>query len=173
MREALSGSGWVERTTGLAHSLRTAGHPTGGLLLVGTPQDEPWHLAAHLSDTASYAQRPELAPTLVRHAVPDGAPAHLAVGLRRIETVGRGQTLFVVAPADPDEQLLQRFSDARRRGGVLLSMTGAEAPELAGLVHDGLVLDAAALSLDLAGHLVSDAAGRTDERGRWWRRARR
>ncbi len=31
-----------------------------GHLLVGTPYDEPWHLAAHLDDGARYAQLPEL-----------------------------------------------------------------------------------------------------------------
>lgn len=172
LRRTLAGTGWVERTAELARSLRTAGHSQGGLLLVGTVDDEPWHLTAHLDEQARYAGLPELAPTLVRHVVPPGAPAHLAVDLSRIEAVGRGQTLLVVAPQEPDEHLLQRVSDARRRGGVLLSMAGTAGSELAGLSHDGLVVDPAMLSVDTTGHLVSAAAGQRPSGRTWWRRGR-
>ncbi len=54
--------------------LRTSTRQHGGLLLVGTEQHEPWHLAAHLSEDARRAGVAELVPTLVRHHVPDGAP---------------------------------------------------------------------------------------------------
>ena len=48
LRELLEGSGWVDRTREFAASLRRTS--AGGLLLVGTPTEEPWHLAAHLDD---------------------------------------------------------------------------------------------------------------------------
>lgn len=172
LRTALAGTGWVERTTGFARGLRTAGHSPGGLLLVGTETDEPWHLAAHLSDEARWSHLPELAPTLVRHAPPPGAPPHLAVGLDRLSGVRRGETLFVVAADLPGEHLLERVSDARRRGAVVLALAGAESSELTGLAHDGLVVPQTVLPFDATGHLVSAAAGAPEPRTRRlpWRR---
>jgi len=49
------------------------GHDVGGLLIVGVPTEEPWHLTAHLDDQARLAREPQLAPVLVRHRVPPGA----------------------------------------------------------------------------------------------------
>ena len=169
LRAALSGTGWVERAASLARSLRTADHDPGGLLLLGTPDDEPWHLAAHLDDQARYSQLPQLRPTLVRWSPPAGAPAHLAVGFERLSTVARGQTLFVVAPHTPPEQLLERVADARRRGSTVLALDGADS-ELAGLAHDALVVPAGPASpgIDVVGHLLSAAAGtRHARRSRW------
>ena len=166
LRAALSGTGWVERAAALARSLRTAGHDPGGLLLVGTPDDEPWHLAAHLDDEARYRALPQLRPTLVRWAPPPGAPAHLSVGLDRLSGVHRGETLFVVTPDEPPERLLERLADARRGGATLLALDGSESTDLSGLVHDALVVPptAAAPSLDAVGHLLSAAAGAPDRR---------
>ncbi|MBM7790038.1 hypothetical protein [Tenggerimyces flavus] len=67
LRSVLSGTAWVERTRSFARALRFAGHDSGGLLLVGTPREEPWHLTAHLDDEARWSEIPELRPTLVRH----------------------------------------------------------------------------------------------------------
>ena len=172
LRAALAGTGWVERTAGFARALRTAGHDPGGLLLVGTEHDEPWHLAAHLSDEARWSGLPELAPTLVRHAPPPGAPPHLAVGLERLSDVRRGETLFVVASDLPGEHLLERVSDVRRRGAVVLALEAEEGTELAGLAHDGLVVPQTVLPFDATGHLVSAAAGAPEpRRSRFpWRR---
>ena len=78
LRDLLASSGWVERTRDFAGSLRRSTTRPGGLLLVGTPKEEPWHLAAHLDDEARFSGRPELTPTLVRYAPPPGAPPHLA-----------------------------------------------------------------------------------------------
>lgn len=139
LRDILSGTSWVERSRGFARSLRRSTDSGDGLLLVGTPTHEPWHLAAHLDDEARYSGLDTLAPTLVRWAPPPGAPDHLAVGLERIEQVRRGETLFVVAPDDPTEGLLERLSDARRTGATLLSIDSGDA-DLAGLVHDELVI---------------------------------
>ena len=178
LRAALSGTGWVDRAVSLARSLRTAGHDPGGFLLVGTPDEEPWHLAAHLDDEARYAALPELRPTLVRWAPPPGAPPHLAVGLDRLTEVARGETVFVVAPEAPPERLLEQVADARRGGATVLAMDGSAgadgAPtELTGLAHDALVVPrlADAPSLDVMGHLLSAAAGQPAPRRRFaWRR---
>lgn len=90
LREVLSTSGWIERTRELGLCLRSTRSP-GGLLVVGTPEEEPWHLAAHLGDEARVSGLPQLAPTLVRWSPPPRAPAHLAVGLERIEAARRGR----------------------------------------------------------------------------------
>lgn len=188
LREVLSSTGWVDRTRGFARSLRRStdsGSPDG-LLLVGTPTQEPWHLAAHLDDESRYAGVPSLSPTLVRWAPPPGAPAHLAIGLERLEDARRGETLFVVAPDDPTEQLLERLADARRAGATLLAIDAGDS-DLADLAHDELIVPQRGLTapgepsgltvpLELAGvgdvdlslpdvsfdtvqHLVSAAAG--------------
>jgi hypothetical protein len=172
LRATLSGSGWVERAASLARSLRGAGHDPGGLLLVGTPEDEPWHLAAHLDDEARFGRLPELQPTLVRWNPPPDAPPHLAVGLDRLTAVARGETVFVVAPHAPPEDLLQRVADARRGGVTVLALDGAGS-ELAGLAHEALVVraDPGSPSLDAVGHLLTAAAGaRAAPRSRWTRR---
>ena len=147
LREVLSSTGWVDRTRGFARSLRrsTDTGATDGLLLVGTPTQEPWHLAAHLDDESRYAGLPSLSPTLVRWAPPPGAPAHLAIGLERLEDARRGETLFVVAPDDPTEQLLERLADARRAGATLLAIDAGDS-DLADLAHDELVVPARGLT---------------------------
>ncbi|GII90096.1 hypothetical protein Ssi02_03270 [Sinosporangium siamense] len=148
----------MERTRELGLALRATRSP-GGLLVVGTPCDEPWHLTAHLSDEARLSGLPQLTPTLVRWAPPEDAPAHLRVGLSRIEEARRGETLFVVAEDKAPDPLLERLDDARRTGTTILALDGGD-PELAGLAHDSLVLRSdGPLSFDGAQHLVSAAAG--------------
>lgn len=163
LREVLAESGWLERTRELGLALRATRSP-GGLLLVGTPDDEPWHLTAHLGDEARLSGLPQLAPTLVRWSPPSGAPAHLGVGLDRIERAGRGETLFVVAERDAPVPLLERVDDARRTGATILALEGAGS-ELAGLAHDALAVPTGGpVSFDGAQHLVSAAAGELPRR---------
>jgi hypothetical protein len=188
LRELLGANDWVGRTTAFAHALRAAPHRPGGLLLVGTPGEEPWHLTAHLTDAARWADEPTLVPTLVRHAVPVGAPAHLAVDLTRLEAAGRGQTILVVAPDKPAEQLLTRLADARRAGAALFGLDRGGASELADLVGerltvaaagsgcpDALVPDGLLIPDDLdsafaaAQHLVTAAVSDRPGSGRGWR----
>ncbi len=170
LREALAGSGWVERTKSFASSLRRVDEP-GGLLLVGTPDEEPWHLAAHLDDEARISGIDRLSPTLVRWAAPDNAPAHLSVTLARLEAARRGETVFVVAPDTPPESLLERVADARRIGATVLSIDDGD-DDLGSLAHDRLVVPTASterlvvaqempdtVDIDTVSHLVSVAAG--------------
>ncbi|MEU6554821.1 hypothetical protein ABZ915_31775 [Streptomyces sp. NPDC046915] len=159
LREVLAGTEWLGATRRFAGVLRgsvvTHG---GGLLLVGTPQYEPWHLAAHLVDEAAWSGTPELAPTLVRHDARPSDPAHLAVGPGRLEAARRGETLLVVAPAEP-APLLQRVHDARRAGVTVLAL-GAGGGELESMAHETLAVpQGAELDLDSVQHLVSAAAG--------------
>jgi hypothetical protein len=162
LRELLLDTEWVSRSRSLARSLRRS--TPGGLLLVGTPQYEPWHVTAHLADEARAIGLPGLAPILVRHEVPTGAPAHLSVDLSRLEQAGRQDTLFVVAPQSAGEGLLTRLADARRAGATLLSLDRGDV-ELGSLAHDRFevaasdLLPEADLAFATAQHLVSLAAG--------------
>ncbi|WP_219460436.1 hypothetical protein [Nonomuraea rhizosphaerae] len=158
LRELLAETGWVERTRDLGLALRATRSP-GGLLLVGTPDDEPWHLTAHLADEARMSDLPQLAPTLVRWAPPPQAPPHLRVGLERIEGTGRGETLFVVAEREAPVPLLERVDDARRTGATVLALEGGD-PALEGLAHDAIAVPRLGpVTFDGAQHLVSMAAG--------------
>lgn len=142
LREVLAGTEWIQATRRFAGSLRSAVAPHGGgLLLVGGAGYEPWHLAAHLDDEAAWSGLPELSPTLVRHRVPAGAPAHLAVGPGRLAAAGRGETLLVVAPEQPGAELLERVHDARRNGATVLALDGGDR-DLHALAHDALTASA-------------------------------
>ncbi|GGS45818.1 hypothetical protein [Streptomyces violaceus] len=160
LREVLAGTEWLGATRRFAGALRgsVVSHG-GGLLLVGTPEYEPWHLAAHLVDEAAWSGTPELAPTLVRHDARPSDPAHLAVGLGRLEAARRGETLLVVSPEGPAAPLLERVSDARRAGATVLAL-GPGAGELPAMAHESLAVPAGSeLDLDTVQHLVSAAAG--------------
>lgn len=170
LREALARSGWVERTNAFASSLRRVPEP-GHLLLVGTPDEEPWHLAAHLDDEARFSGLAQLSPTLVRWAPPPEAPPHLSVTMQRLEAASRGETVFVVAPDAAPEQLLERVADARRIGATILSIDDGD-DDLGSLVHDRLIVPTSArtdfvvssdmpqqVDIDTVQHLVSVAAG--------------
>ena len=161
LRAVLAPTGWPERARVFARALRTSTRARGGLLLVGTPAEEPWHLAAHLDDESRLSGIAKLAPTLVRWDAPAGAPPHLRVGLERLERARRGETLFVVTPDTAPSPLLERVSDARRVGATILALTQGD-PELNGLAHETLTVQpgaASPVSFTMAQHLVSAAAG--------------
>ncbi|MFF0016171.1 hypothetical protein [Streptomyces sp. NPDC005374] len=160
LREVLAGTEWLEATRRFGGVLRgsVVSHG-GGLLLVGTPDYEPWHLAAHLVDEAAWSGTPELAPTLVRHDARPSDPAHLSVGPGRLAAARRGETLLVVSPAGPGAPLLEHVHDARRAGATILSLGPGEG-ELAAMAHESLAVpEATDLDLDTVQHLVSAAAG--------------
>ncbi len=169
LRELLSTTSWLNRTRSFAQTIRRSTTTPSGLLLVGTPDEEPWHLTAHLSDEARLSGIPELAPTLVRWQVPDGAPAHLSVTLQRLEAATRGETLLVVAEESAPEALLERAWDARKLGATVLSLDGGDT-ELQGVAHESLTvvtndLAVPGVSFDTVQHLVSAAAGETGPDG--------
>lgn len=165
LRELLAPTGWLERTRVFGRALRSSAVTPGGLLLVGTPADEPWHLAAHLGDESRLAGIPGLAPTLIRWNVPAGAPPHLRVGIDRLEAARRSEALFVVAPGSAPAPLLERISDARKAGATILALDQGD-PELDALAHEALSVQSGAspVSFGITQHLVSAAAGQREPR---------
>jgi len=164
LRAVLAGSGWLERARALGRALRTTKSP-GGLLVVGTPAYEPWHLTAHLDDESRLSGIAALTPTLIRWSSPPDAPPHLAVGLARLEAARRGETLFVVAQDTAPVPLLERVNDARKTGATILALDmGNGDADLDALAHEALAVPES-LSFDAGQHLVSAAAGELDAGG--------
>ena len=62
LRVLLGPTGWLDRAAVFARALRGSTRTPGGLLLVGTPDEEPWHLAAHLDEESQLAGLPGLTP---------------------------------------------------------------------------------------------------------------
>ena len=139
LRALLVNSGWLERVRVFGRALRTSTRTPGGLLVVGTPSDEPWHLTAHLDEESRLSGIPVLMPTLVRWSPPPDAPPHLRVGLERLEAARRGETLFVVSEETAPVPLLERVNDARRVGATILALDGGD-PELDTLAHETLTV---------------------------------
>ncbi len=166
LRALLAPTGWLDRTRAFARGLHRATRTPGGLLLVGTPAEEPWHLTAHLDEESRLAGIPELAPTLVRWNAPQDAPPHLRVGLERLEAARRGETLFVVAPEVAPVPLLERVNDARRVGATIFALDQGD-PELDALAHESITVSPgpggpAPVSFGAAQHLISAACGELD-----------
>jgi hypothetical protein len=157
LRTLLAPTGWIDRTALFAGALRRSTRT--GLLLIGTADEEPWHMTAHLADESRLAGIPELDPTLVRWAPPPDAPAHLSVGLDRLRAAGRGQTLLVVSAQLAPASLLERVDDVRRLGATIFALDRDD-PELDGIAHESLPVPQASapVSFDAAQHLVSAAA---------------
>ena len=160
LRALLAQTGWLERTRAFAQGLRKATRTQGGLLLVGTPDEEPWHLTAHLDEESRLSGIPELMPTLVRWEVPRDAPSHLRVGLERLEAARRGETLFVVTPEAAPVPLLERVSDARRTGATIFALDTGDG-ELGSLAHESMSIRPGvdAVSFGGAQHLISSSVG--------------
>jgi hypothetical protein len=134
----LTGTELGSRTAEFAHSLRRFTTRTGGLMLFGPADDEPWHLTAHLDDELHRAGIEDIRPVLVRWAPPPDAPPHLSIGLDRLREAGRGESLLVVAEQTPAEGLLERINDVRRRGTTIFTIDNGN-EELASLSHESLV----------------------------------
>lgn len=155
----LEPSGWVTAARAFARSLRAAGQDPGRLLVVGTEEEEPWHLTAHLSDAARWGGLPGPPPALVRRHVPEGAPPHLSIGLDAVHRAGRGARVLIAAPTAADDLLLERLDDARRHGATLYALHDADRT-LENLAHEALVIPEIG-GLDTATHVLT-----TPERSR-------
>jgi hypothetical protein len=154
----LAPTGWLERTRAFARALRQSSRSPHGLLVLGTPADEPWHMTAHLADESRLAGIPELEPTLIRWAPPADAPPHLRHGIDRLAAATRTETLLVVSGEYAPAELLERLSDVRKIGTTIFALDQGD-PELDGLANEALAVppQTAPLSFDAAQHLVTAA----------------
>lgn len=169
----LEPGGWLDAARRFATALRGAGHAPGRLLVVGTAEDEPWHLTAHLADAARWRSLPALQPTLVRWQVPFGAPAHLSVGVDVLHAARRGTTVLVASPGAADDRLLERLDDARRGGATLFALHPGHGP-LDALAHASLPLPpvlAARDGFETASHVITAVADVRRRALPWRRRA--
>ena len=149
-----------------AAALGSGPESRGSLLVVGTPDNEPWHFVAHLAEEAQASSRPDLVPTWVRWTPPVAARAHLVVAMDRLSAVQRGDTVLVVAPNRASDRLLDRVDDARRLGGRVMTLH-RENHDLARLSHEALMVPVMAptRTFDVVQRVVtSTASGLTARR---------
>lgn len=184
LRLLLQPTEWPRRIGDFAADMRRLTRNQDGLLLVGTPDDEPWHLAAHLDETARWEGIPEISPVLVRWSPPREGPQHLTMGIRRLDYTRRGDLVLVVAPSVAPPRLLERVDDARKKGGTVFSIDTGD-KELTSISHESLSvpesivvppnqsnvpvpdLGDTVVAFETVQHLVNLAAGEnTNRRGR-------
>jgi hypothetical protein len=177
-------SAWFGGLAGFAGSLRRSVHAPGQLLVVGSPDAEPWHFTAHLESLAHYRDVPQLAPTLVRWTEPVGSAP--GIGVEQMTAGGSGQVILAISEGISDPELLERLADARRRGATILGLSGGQSTaldDLASVAHEahtvapGQTVSVGRLPVlcdfELASHLVGVHAvsGRAQSTSRWrpWR----
>ena len=129
------------------------------LFVIGTPDCEPWHFAAHLGEQATRHGRTDLVPTLLRWNVPQGAPAHLAVSVDAMARASERHTFLVVSAFTETPELLERVSDAKRLGARIMSLHRGQ-PELVDLSHETLSVDRSKKDrvFEVTQHVVTDSA---------------
>ncbi|MGA2306563.1 MAG: hypothetical protein ABSH29_20610 [Acidimicrobiales bacterium] len=147
------------QTVHFAGALGGSREESNRLLVVGTPEFEPWHFVAHMSEEAERQGRSDLRPTLMRWEIPAGAPAHLAVSVDDIAHATRNQTVLVVPSRTRSWEMLERVSDAKRRGARIMSVHRGD-DDLADLSHEMLSVDPrrADHDYDVTQHIVTDVA---------------
>jgi hypothetical protein len=129
----------------------------GRLFVVGPDHDEPWHFVAHLAAEAERHHVDRLVPTWLRWTVPPGAPPHLAMSVDRLAAAARQETVLVVGSAKQPDALLERVSDARRRGALIMAVHDGDR-DLDDLAQESVTVDSPLF--DPAQHLVTAFAPR-------------
>jgi hypothetical protein len=171
LREILAGTGLPDDAAVLARALRRSTRRTSGLLITGPPDDEPWHLTAHLDDEARYVGSDGIKPRLLRWNVHPGDPEHLSHGISALNDAERGDSVLVVADAESGKSmdpLLERVAGARKRGAGVFALQEEET-ELTGLATEVITLSnyhVPSVSFDESQHLLSLAVGRSPAQAR-------
>jgi hypothetical protein len=128
------------------------------LLVVGVPEFEPWHFVAHMGEQAFRYRRSDLMPTLMRWEIPSNAPPHLSVSVDAMRRSSPRQTILIINPTgDANEDLLERVTDARRKGSRIMTLHRDDA-QLVELSHETLSIEPSrpARHFDLTQHVVTD-----------------
>lgn len=143
---------------GFGYALGSGGRGPTKLVIVGTPTYEPWHFTAHLADEAKRQGRLDLSPTLLRWQIASEAPAHLSVSVDEIARASRDTTVLVI-PDHEDPGLLERVTDAHRRGARVMAIERAGSC-LASCSHEYLMVDRGRSDedYDICQHIVSAVA---------------
>jgi hypothetical protein len=148
---------WYDELRSLGRSLRAPRQAASRLLVVGHPDDQPWHLTAHLEMLADFGGVPELRPSLVRGIE---IPAR------------RNDAILVVSEHRVPDTVLEQLDDARATGATVFGLS-TDDPELDALAHEAVSLDLDRLDLgirglvadfELASHLFGVAAATPDRR---------
>ena len=159
-------------TLRFAHALGERRDVSERLMVIGTPEFEPWHFVAHLGEEAKRGRRTDLIPTLMRWEVPQGAPPHLSVSVSELNHITRNQTLLIVSSCNHSPQLLERITDAKKRGSRIMAIHRDD-EDLADISHEMLSVDPMRdeHDFDLTQHLITDIAPMVErqERRRWSR----
>ncbi len=142
-----------------ARALGRPGDPRARLLVVGSPDDEPWHFTAHLRDHAERSGRTDLTPALLRWQVPPAAAPHLSRSVDELSTVGRDQTVLVLSPTSAPPALLERVDGAYRAGARVLALHRGDR-ELEACSHEVLEVPSlvAPAEVEVTTHAVSELA---------------
>jgi hypothetical protein len=156
LRQLLDDLDLEAQTQDFSSALVSGTHAPGSLLVVGPPDDEPWHFVAHVAERARLLRRPELEPTWVRWQAPARSKPHLATTIDRLAESDRSHTVVVVAPSLAPEALLERLADTRKRGTRLMAIHRSEDP-CSELVHESVVVPRGAppVTFDVVQHAVS------------------
>jgi hypothetical protein len=163
---------WLGHAWDLGQSLRPVSDGSGQLFVVGTASYDPWHVTAHLDDEARLRGLQSLRPILLRFRPPAAAPPHLQHSIAELSDAGRGHTLLVTAPDAMNDEILQRLSDARRRGASLFAIATGDSHDLTSLAHDSVTTPDNPANggpaddpdpFAIATHLVAVSAGTQDE----------
>jgi hypothetical protein len=162
---AARASVWFASLAGFAGSLRQSVRTSGQLLVVGSPDAEPWHFTAHLESLAHYRGAPELTPTLVRWVEPTGSAP--GIGVEQMTAGGAGRVILAISEGSSDGELLERLATARHRGATILGLSGDRSSTLGDLacvsheshtVQSGQTVSVGRLPVlcdfDLASHLI-------------------
>lgn len=133
-----TGADWLGHAWNLGQSLRPVSRGSGQLFVIGTASHDPWHVTAHLDDEARLSGLQSLRPTLLRFRPPAAAAPHLRHSIAELSSAGRGHTLLVTAPDAMNDEILQRLSDARRRGASLFAVASGASQELTSVAHESV-----------------------------------
>jgi hypothetical protein len=135
----LRNASWYADLRSLGQSLRAPRRESSRLFIAGHPDDQPWHLTAHLEMLADFRGIPEIRPTLVRGLE---IPAQA------------NDRILVVSEYQVPDRVLEELDGARTRGAAVLGLT-TDDPELTALADEAVALDLDRLNVGVRG-LVAD-----------------
>ena len=161
LRVLLAPTDWLDRTRAFARALRRELPQPQGLLVLGTPADEPWHMTAHFADESRLAGHSRARADADPLGAARGRAAASAARHRPAAAAAtRTETLLVVSGQHAPAELLERLNDVRKIGTTIFALDQGDT-ELDGLANEALAVppQTSPMSFDAAQHLVTAAVG--------------